>query len=141
MLDFKTYLVNTMINDATLRGLLGAPDASHVPVFPTDIDIQPEQFPSITYGDVANLAKVQPIGMHVGVIQLDVWSTLSAYQAESIYERLDFLFNFKDSTTQTITGILWWVREQNARDMHEASRRLFHKQIDYKYWANRANNT
>ncbi len=140
MLAFKSWLVATIVNDTQMQTLLNA-TSSTMPVYPTDADVQPEAFPSITYKDAGVSVLSRPQGMHVGIIQLDIWSTTSAIEAENIYERLAQLLNFKDSTTQTITGTLWWIRENGARDQHTPSRRLWHKQVDLKYWMNNAGNT
>jgi len=141
MLDFKIWLVNRVTTDATIQSLLGASSASDVPFFPLDIDITPEDFPCITYSTITNTVWSRPQGIHEGTIQIDVWSKTNALEVENLYERLDYLLNFKDSTTQSITGTMWWIREQMERDMHDAQRRVWHKSVDYRFWVSRTNNT
>jgi hypothetical protein len=140
MLDFKIYLVNKIKNDTTLQGYLT--DANgNINIFPDDVDIQPEQFPCITYGDAGITVLSNPRGMHIGLMQLNIWSTLNDLEIEEIHERLGQIFNFKDSTTETISGTLWWVREESIRDMSNPSRRLWRKICDLKFWANNLTNT
>jgi hypothetical protein len=141
MLAFKEWLVTTLTTDSQLQTLLGAASAAAMPIYPTDVDIQPEAFPAITYGDVANIVLTVPRGMHIGVIQLNIWSQTSAFETESIYTRIQHLLNFKDSTTQTLAGTLWWARENAARDMHTPSRRMWQKQMDIKYWTTTVDST
>ena len=140
MLAFKNWLVATIVNDTQMQTLLNA-TASTMPVYPTDVDIQPEVFPANTYKDAGVTVLSRPQGMHVGIIQLDLWSTTSAIEVETIYERLGQLLNFKDSTTQSFSGALWWIRENGVRDQHTPSRRLWNKQVDLKFWASKADNT
>jgi|SRR6185312_14278506 len=140
MLSFKTWLVQTLTADSQLQTLLGA-SASTMPIFPTDADITPEQFPCITYADISDVITWRPQGVHMGRIQLDLWSTTNALETETIYERLGQLLNFQDSTTQTVSGTLWWVRQDGARDFHTPSRRLWHKSLDLKYVASNASLT
>ncbi len=140
MIAFKQWLVTTLTNDTQMQTLLNA-TSSTMPIYPTDVDIQPEVFPAITYQDAGGTVLSTPRGMHVGLLQLDLWSTTNALEVENIYERLCQLLGFKDSTTQTFSGTLWWVRENSSRDFHTPSRRLFRKSLDLKYWANNAGNT
>ncbi len=140
MLNVKSWLVNLIKTDTALQAYLKGKDGN-VNVFPRDVDLQPEQFPCITYSDAGVTLLSAPRGMHVGILQLDIWSTNSALEVENIYERLGQLLNYRDSTTQSLSGILWWFREERAMDMHTPSRRLWHKVVDYKFWANNASNS
>lgn len=133
MLKFKEWLVTTIKNDATMQGFLADGNGGYN-IYPADIDIQPERFPAITYQDVGVAILSVPRGMHIGLVQLDIYSIKNAIEVENIYERLGVLLNFKDSTTQTVTGTLWWVREDSARDMHTPKRRVWRKSVDLKIW-------
>lgn len=142
MLDFKTYIVNTLINDPVLQTYLK--DANgNMNVFPIDVDIQPEQFPCIVYQDASISELSIPRGMHVGSFQIDILSVHNELKVEMIYEQVAILLNFKDSTTQTIpnNGVLWWMREASVRDLHESQRRLWRKIITYRVWFSKGNNT
>jgi len=143
MLEFKKWIISTLTNDATLQTLMGSVGNTNMMIYPVEADVQPEQFPSITYQDISNIALSVPRGMHIATIQFDIWSISNLYEAEQIYERLDQLFNYKDSTTQTITGKLWWIKETASRDLHTTTpnRRIWRKQVDYKYWHSRIDNT
>jgi hypothetical protein len=133
MIGFKTWVVQTISTDSILQGYL-LDQNNNVNVFPVDIDLQPEQFPCIIYQDSAISVLSRPQGMHVGTFQLDIYSLLNALEVEQIYDRVAQLFNFQDSTTQTIDGTLWWIREQNVRDMHDSERKLWRKNIELKFW-------
>jgi hypothetical protein len=139
MLNVKEWIVTKITHDATLSALLAGPNGL-INVFPMDIDIQPEQFPCITYADISMTVLSVPRGMHIGTIQLDIYSKQNAKEAEDIYTRLGEIFNFKDSFTETFNGTLWWFREERVTDLHQPNRRLWHKSIDFKVWANNTNN-
>lgn len=135
MLNLYSWIVDTIKNDATIQTLMGVTSADDVSIYPSDIDISPENFPAITYTMVSGTILSKPQGMYIGRIQLDIWSSKNALEVENFHERLAELFNFKDSTTQTITdSTLWWVREENIKDMHESKRRVWRKAIDLKFW-------
>lgn len=140
MLDFKSYIVTTLKNDATLQTYL-RDAALNMNIFPTDVDLSPEQFPCIVYQDAGVSVLSRPQGMHVGMFQLSIFSINSAIEVENIYERLSQLINFKDSTTQTIpnSGTLWWMREDNVRDAPDAARRMWQKIIVLKFWMSKGN--
>lgn len=133
MINFKSWVVTTVQNDATLSTLL-KDGGSGINIFPVDVDIQPEQFPCIVYQDVSWSVLSVPQGMHVGGFQMDIYSIVNSQEVETIYTRLAQVFNFKDSTTQTLTGTLWWIREQHVRDMHDTQRRIWRKVVDLKAW-------
>lgn len=139
MIALETYIVNTIINDATMQGFLATPNQpGKYSVYPTDVDIEPENFPAITFQDVANIIRTSLAGFHIGILQLNFWSVNNAYEIEQMYEQVEKLFNLKDGLTssQTFNGILFWIRENDAKDLHSPGRRLWHKIIDLKYWAN-----
>jgi hypothetical protein len=106
-----------------------------------DIDIQPEQFPCITYGVVGMTVLSVPRGMHIGTMSLSIWSKENSLECENIYTQLAKIFNFKDSTTETFNGTLWWFREERVNDMHQANRKIWHKVVDFKVWANNTDNS
>lgn len=135
MLAFKEWVVNTVINDTILQGYLRDTNGN-MNVFPVDVDINPENFPCLIYQDAGVSVLSRPQGMHVGTFQIDIYSLDNALETENIYTRLAQLFNFKDSTNETIGGILWWIRENNVRDTHETvnSRRIWRKICTYKFW-------
>lgn len=136
MIAFKEWLINTLTADSQLQTLLNA-TSSTMPIFPVDADISPEQFPCITYMDAGTAIRTVPKGVRVGRIQLDVWSTSNALEVENIYERLGALLNFANAvstSTPAMSGILWWMREESARDLHTPKRRLWRKSVDYKWW-------
>lgn len=140
MIDFKAYIVTTLKNDATLQTYLR--DANNnMNIFPADVDLSPEQFPCIIYQDTGVSVRSKPQGMHVGQFQLSVFSINNAIETENIYERLSQLINFKDSTTQTIpnNGTLWWMREDNVRDVPDPSRRIWQKIVTLKFWMSKGN--
>jgi len=142
MLQFKEWMVSTINADTTLQGYL-KDTHGNMSVYPVDVDVQPEQFPAITYMDVSDVILAVPQGTHVGRIQLDIWSITSALEVEQIYNQLGVVFNFQHSqvATQTISGTLWWVRQESAKDFHTPARRIWRKSIDLKYWANNTTNT
>lgn len=142
MLVFKEYFVNTVLADPTMQGYLPTQGQSgKYNVFPQDVDIDPEQFPCLIYSDAGGTILSRPQGMRVGDFQVDIISINSALEVENIYVRLSQLFNFKDSTTQTFTGTLWWIRENMVRDTPDSQRRIWRKMVNYKYWANNTDNT
>lgn len=140
MLNFKNWIVNTTINDPTLKTYL-MDSNGNMNVFPIDADIQPEQFPCLIYQDGNVSVMSKPQGMHYGNFQIDIYSLLNQMEVENIYTRLAQLFNFKDSTTQTLTGTLWWIREQAVKDVHESERRMWRKTVNYKFWYSNADFT
>ena len=140
MLAFKEWLVNTLVNDPTLQSYL-TDQNGHINVFPVDIDVQPEQFPCIIFQDAGIQVLSRPQGMHVGSIQLDIYSLNNSLEMEQIYDRVAQLLNFKDSTTESLTGTLWWIRENAVRDIHDSERRLWRKTVDFKIWYNTSTNT
>ena len=139
MVDFKTYIVNTIKNDATMQSYLSDGNGN-INIFPVDVDIQPESFPCIIYQDAGISVISRPQGMHIGNFQMDIYSINNALEVETIYSRLAQLFNFKDSTTQSIpnSGILWWLREDMVRDTHDGERRIWRKMVSYKLWYSNA---
>jgi len=140
MIEFKKWFIATVNNDATMQGYLK--DANNnMNVFPSDVDIQPEQYPCIIYQDAGITVLSRPQGMHVGDFQVDIYSIKNSLEVENIHTRLAQLINFKDSTTQTITGTLWWIRENMVRDMHEPGRRLWRKMVSLKLWYTNTDST
>ena len=141
MINVKSWLITTLKNDVTLQGYL-KDSAGNMNIFPMDVDLQPEQFPCITYADAGLALLANPPGMHVGYLQLDFWSIKSALEMETIYERVGVLLNYKDQFTQTsFSGVLWRFREESSQDMHTSTRRLWRKNVTYKVWANNTGNT
>lgn len=148
MLTFKKWLVATILADTTMQGLIknNAPSPT-VPysIYPLGTDIQPEAFPAITYQDAGISLLPVPTGMHVGRIQLDVWSILNTDQIETIYTRLAQLFNYQHqsvSPSPMTNGILWFMFEENVKDSIEMKdRRIWRKTIDYKFWASNTDQT
>ena len=126
MLALKTWLVATITADATLQGYL-SDGSSHYNVYPMEVDVTPEQLPAITYADIGVTVTSVPKGMHIGSIQLDIWSKISALEVEQIYDPLQAVLNFQHSQTASISisGTLWWLRENGARDLHTPSRRIW----------------
>jgi len=139
MLKFKEYFVNRVLGDPTLKAMIQNGNVYNV--FPTDIDIQPESFPTITFKDAGFAVLSAPQGMHIGIFQVDIWSIKNALEVENIYTRLAQLFNFRDSLKDTLTGTLWWMRENGERDMHTPGRRIWHKVVDFKVWYSAVDNT
>ena len=142
MLQFKEWLVSTINADTTLQGFLK--DANgNMNVFPVDVDLEPEQFPTITYADAGTTVLSIPKGLHVGIVQLDIWSTKDAYETEQIYDRLQAVLNFQHSSiaSQTISGTLWWMRENGARDLHTPARRIWRKSMDIKVWTSKSDSS
>ena len=142
MLAVKTWLVSTITGDATLQSYLSDGTGGYN-VYPMDVDITPENLPAITYADIGITVTSVPKGMHIGSIQLDIWSKTSALELEQIYDRLQVVLNFQHSQTASvsISGTLWWLRENGARDLHTPSRRIWRKSVDLKFWANKPDNS
>lgn len=140
MLAIQNWMVSVMVNDPTLQTYLQDSN-NNMNVFPTDIDIQPEQFPCIIFQEAGIAVMSKPQGMHVGTMQLDIYSLLNSLETENVYLRVAQLFNFKDSTTQSISGTLWWIREASVKDVHESDRRMWRKTISLKFWFNNVDNT
>lgn len=142
MLAFKSWLVDVVINDPTMQGYIPTSgQTGKYNIFPVDVDVAPEDFPCITYQDVANIILTVPAGNHVGEIQLNIWSTNSALETENIYERLAQLLNLTNQLTspQAPTGTLWWIKEIDSKDFHTPSRRIWHKALTLKYWYLKSN--
>jgi hypothetical protein len=137
MFNFKAWLVQMLINDSQLQALLGASDNTQVPVFPTDVDIQPEIFPAITFADVSDMLRWRPQGVHQGRLQLDIWSVNSSSEVENIYTRVAAILNFQHSASasQSFTGTLWWCKQVNAKDVHIPDRRMWHKMVEVQFFA------
>lgn len=138
MINFKTYFINRIIADPDLSAIIA--NGTIFNVFPSGVDIQPEQFPAITFADAGGTILSRPPGMHVNVLRVDIWSIINEVQVETMYGHLGRLFNYRDSIQDTTTGTLWWVREDGVRDLSEPSRRIWHKVVDLKYWYNNPNN-
>ena len=134
MVNFKTYFVNKMLNDTTIAGYVGKN------VYPAGIDIAPERMPCITFFEVGTTILSVPRGMNIGILQVDIWSKTGEIEVENIETRISQLMNFRDSSQDTFTGILWWCRKQSVRETFEADRKIFHKSIDYKFWCNATDN-
>lgn len=143
MIDFKSWIITTLSADTTLQNL-GIKDSNgNMNIFPVDVDISPEQFPAVIFQDVGVSILSRPQGMHVGRFQLSIMSIASAIQVENIYDRVAFLLNFKDSTSQVLPNgaTLWWIREDDVRDMHDSTRRMWRKTVTLKFWMSKSNNT
>lgn len=140
MLAVQTWMVNVMVTDPTLQTYL-KDNNGNMNVFPTDVDLQPEQFPCIIFQETGIAVMSKPQGMHVGTMMLDIYSFNNSLEVENIYLRVAQIFNFKDSTTQSISGTLWWIREASVKDAHESERRLWKKSVNLKFWFNNVDNT
>src|SRR5258708_36051438 len=99
--------------------MLTSPAGSATPfnVYPQGVDIAPENFPAITYLDVGSTLN-STTKMHIGRMQLDIWSKLSMSEVMTIYTRLAQIINFQHSriTATPFNGILWWIREDLSND-------------------------
>jgi len=138
MFNLEQWLYKIITHDPTLQALLVSPSGSPTPynVYPQGVDITPDvQFPAITYLDVGSTIN-STTRMHIGRIQLDIWSNNNMSEVMTIYTRLAQLINFQHSmiTTQTFNGTLWWIREDLSIDKIDPTRRLWKKLVTYKYW-------
>lgn len=142
MLQLKEWLVSTIENDTTLSGYLTDSDGN-LRLYPADVDIQPEGFPAVTYLTVSDTVLSTPQGVHVGRIQLDIWSIVSALEVATIADRLGTVLNFQHSRVAQVSfaGTLWWVRQESARDFHTPGRRIWRTAWDLKYWGSNDTNT
>lgn len=144
MFNLEQWLYSLITSDTTLQNLLKSPSGSTTTysVYPAGVDLVPENFPAITYQDVGSTI-ISSTHMHIGRMQLDVWSKTNMNEVMTIYTRLAQVINFQHSRIATVNfnGILWWIREELTNDRPDVTRRLWRKMITYKYWENTVDNS
>ncbi len=140
MINLKEWIVSVITTNTTLQNMLSIGNTGNPPynVYPAGVDIQPENFPAITFQDAGLGLLNLPTGMHTGRFQLDVWSKLNQLEVDTIYTILARLVNYQHTriaTTVFPSGTLWWIKEEMATDTPETGRRLWRKIISYHVWA------
>ena len=139
MINFKEYFVSKVKNDTLLASYI-TDSSGNINIYPNSVDLLPERFPCITFLEVGTTVKSIPRGMYIGILQVDIWSNLNEMEIETIEGRLTQLFNYRDSTQDSLTGTLWWVRVNGEREETVSSRKLWKKSIDLKYWFSNPDN-
>ena len=139
MFDFEQWLYSIIASDSTLTALLTTSDSAvSLNVFPAGVDIQPENFPCITYQDAGTILDSVK-RMYTGKMQVDIWSKINMQEIMTIYTELATLIDFQHTRISPVSvpdsTILWWIREETTSDRPDTTRRLWRKIVTFKYWA------
>lgn len=133
MKEAKRFIINRLLGDATLLGLLGSRN-----VFASQRDFIPEVFPAIAVFDVGGVHRSIPGPARDSLIQVSIFGTTTMLDVDTIYERVTYLLNTpvdsnaKEATTNGTQ--LWWMREDGVVDVPDDTRTLYHKAVTYRVW-------
>jgi len=143
MFNLEQWLYGLITSDTLLKSLLASPNnTTPYNVYPSGVDIQPENFPAITFMDVGTTLN-STTHMHIGRMRIYIWSKIDFEEVMTIYTELANIINFQHSriTTTPFNGTLWWIREDITLDKPDTTRRIWNKMVSYKYWENTSTNT
>lgn len=138
MLNVFKKVVTLLQSDPTLNSLMQPSNSSSSGVFVGPVDIVNEQqttllMPMLNVWLVSESIRTVPRGARDITVQVDIWSRNSQLELENLYERLLTVLDFL--TTDQGPSHIYWDRLQNAVDMYESDRRIWHKACRFTFWA------
>lgn len=131
MLTITQNLISSLLADATVKSLVSNR------IFPEGVDIVPETtlFPLITIHNISERTLTNPRNEREITIQVSIWSRKNQLEVEQISEGVLQVLNYQRFNSGYGSTIQRWGREDSAVDLFEADRRVWHKALTFRVWA------
>ncbi len=132
MTNVTIKILNTLTADSTLTAIV---PAASITVGPVDITQETQaqlMMPSINIFQVSEVGQTVPKDVRQTVLQIDIWSRNSQLELETIYERVVTLLNYLSGDQSS--SHIFWTRLDNAPDLYEADRRIWHRPASFRIW-------
>ena len=132
MLELIQYIVNILINDATLTAIV---PASQIFTGPVDVATEKQSellLPQINVHVISEHSRTVPKNTRDTMVQIDIWSRNSLLEVVNIYEEIINALNY--ATADKSTSHIFWERLGGSVDQYESDRRIFHRAMTFQCW-------